>query len=290
MKNIIKIILILTILVSIYINRPLVMVKVVSGMELWSKCVFPSVFPILIISDFIMSTNLIKIVSDLLGFTFAKFFKVSKYASYVFIMSVFSGCPANAKYIKDLYDNKVIGKNECVKILSMSLLYNPLLILSITPFLSTFDSYFLIVTNIIINLVIGLINRNYKIDNITSDMKVKSFDLVNSISNSINVLLLILGSIIVFITISAIIPIDSPLIKGILEIANGIKLVGNSNYLYKYKLLFTGILMGFSGFSIIIQIKSIFKDTNLDYSLFYKSRIMHIGLFMVIIYLRTLIN
>ena len=236
-----------------------------------------------------MSTNLIKIISDLFGFIFTRFFKVSKYASYVFIMSMFSGCPANAKYIKDLYDNNVIGKNESIKILSMSLLYNPLLILSITPFLSTFDAYFLIVTNIIINLIIGLINRHYKTDDITKDINVKDFDLVNSISNSINVLLLILGSIIVFITISAIIPIDSPLFKGALEITNGIKLVDASNYLYKYKLLFTGILMGFGGFSIIIQIKSIFKDTNLDYSLFYKSRIIHIILFIIFIYLRTLI-
>lgn len=283
MKNIIKNALIVVLLILIYIKRPLVLASTIKGIELWKNSVFPSIFPILIISDLILSSNIINIISKFLGNAFEKIFKVSRYASYVFIMSVFSGCPSNAKYIKDLYDARVIDANECVKILAMSLLYNPLLILTITPFFTKKDTIFLLSTNIIINLIIGFINRNYHSSHNDQIKIKKNFDLVKSTNNAVNVLLLILGTIIIFITLSSIIPVDSPLLKGMLEITNGINMIGESNYLYKYKMLFTGILLSFGGFSIIGQIKSIFKDTSLDYSLFYKSRIIHLILFILAI-------
>lgn len=283
MKNIIKNALIVVLLILIYIKRPLVLASTIKGIELWKNSVFPSIFPILIISDLILSSNIINIISKFLGNAFEKIFKVSRYASYVFIMSVFSGCPSNAKYIKDLYDARVIDANECVKILAMSLLYNPLLILTITPFFTKKDTIFLLSTNIIINLIIGFINRNYQSSHNDQIKIKKNFDLVKSTNNAVNVLLLILGTIIIFITLSSIIPVDSPLLKGMLEITNGINMIGESNYLYKYKMLFTGILLSFGGFSIIGQIKSIFKDTSLDYSLFYKSRIIHLILFILAI-------
>ena len=65
------------------------------------------------------------------------------------------------------------------------------------------------------------------------------------------------------------------------EIYNQIKLlIEGDSY---YKLIFTVIMMSFGGLSILMQIKSILKDANLDYSLYYKSRIIHLVLFMLII-------
>ena len=57
MKNIIKSTIILIILISIYIKRPYVIMNILTGIELWKNSLFPSIFPILIISDFIMRTN-----------------------------------------------------------------------------------------------------------------------------------------------------------------------------------------------------------------------------------------
>ena len=287
MKNIIKNIIIIVILVLIFIKRPEVISSIVNGTNLWQTSILPSIFPIMIISDFILSTNLINIISNLIGPIFTKFFKISKYSAYVFIMSIFSGCPTNAKYINDLYQNNVIDKEEVVKTLSMSLLYNPILILTITSFLDYKDSIYLIICNILSNIIIGIINRNYKCNISNKDIIPKDFSLVNSISNSINVLLLILGSIITFSALNSLLPINHPLLSGILEITNGINIINTSNGLYKYKLIFTGILMGFGGFSILTQIKSIFKDTSIDYSLYYKSRIIHIILMLGFCYIKV---
>ena len=162
MKNIIKNSLVFTILIFIFIKRPEVISGILDGVDLWNKYVFPSIFPILIISDLILSTNIINLISNICGGIFKTIFKVSKYSSYVFFMSLFSGSPSNAKYINDLLVNNIIDKNEAIKILSMSLLYNPLLIISITSFLDIKDTFYLLGSNVLANIIVGLINRNYK--------------------------------------------------------------------------------------------------------------------------------
>ena len=284
-----KVSIILLIILTI-IKRPTITAAIIEAINIWITNIFPALFPILIISDLIISTDLIKIITDFIGPIFTKLFKVSKYSSYVFIMSLLSGCPSNAKYIKDLLEHNLIGKDEAIKILSMSLLYNPILILTITTYLNKKDAYLIIILNIIINLIIGLINRWQKCEiKNNTELSSKNFNLITSISKTIDTLLLVLGSLVLFIALSSIITYDHPLLDGIFEITNGIKeiaLISN----YNHQLMITGILMSFGGLSIQIQIKSILKDYNLEYSLFYKSRIIHLILFILILYLKTILG
>lgn len=287
MKNFIKNVSIIILLILVIVKRPIVINALILSLNLWSKKLFPSILPIMIISDLMLSSNIIEIISNSIGKIFTKLFKTSKYAAYVFLLSLFSGSPTNAKYINDLLINNVIDKKEAVKILSMCYLYNPLLIMSITGFLNYHDQLFLIISNVIINLIIGLINRNYKTYSLNKFNKPIKFNLVESINKAINILLLILGSVAIFIGLSAIIPVNHPLIKGIFELTNGLSSLNSFNISYNYKLLFAGILLSFGGLSIITQIKSIFKDT-IDLTLFYKSRIIHLILFILLIYIKTI--
>ena len=114
----------------------------------------------------------------------------------------------------------------------------------------------------------------------------KKFNLVNSIANTLNTLISIFGIVTFFNIINNLLPIKHPLITGIFEITNGLNLINKTNITYKYKLIYTAILMSFSGLSIITQIKSIFnKENTLNFSLFYKSRIIHLILFIILIYI-----
>ncbi|MDD2238460.1 MAG: hypothetical protein PHH51_01060 [Bacilli bacterium] len=288
MINKIKKVSIVLLIVLIIIKRPIIIGAILESINIWITNIFPSIFPFLIISDLIISTDLINSITKYIGFIFNKAFKMSKYSSYVFIMSLISGCPTNAKYIKDLLDNNLINKDEAIKILSMSLLYNPILILTITSYLEIKDSILIIIFNVIINLLIGLFNRNVE-SNYTNhvELKPKDFNIVLSISKAIDTLLLILGVLVLFNALSAIIPYSHPLITGIFEITNGIKEI---NFIdnYDLKLIFTGLLLSFGGLSIQVQIKSILKNYNLDYSLFYKSRIIHLILFLLFIYFKII--
>ncbi len=281
---------IILLIILTIIKRPTITTAIIEAINIWITNIFPSLFPILIISDLIISTDLINIITNIIGPFFSKLFKVSKYSSYVFIMSLLSGCPSNAKYTKDLLDYNLISKEEAIKVLSMSLLYNPILILTITSYLNKEDSCFIIIANIIINIIIGIINRKFYCQvKHNEKMLNRNFNLISSISKSIDTLMLVLGSLALFIALSSIIPYSHPLLDGIFEITNGIKeIVFIENY--NYQLLFTGILMSFGGFSIQTQIKSILKDYNLEYSLFYKSRIIHLALFILTLYLKVIFS
>lgn len=286
MKNIFKIIFIFTVLILIFTNRDILIISTIESIELFNKALFPSIFPIMILSDFILSTNLINILSNYIGKVFSKIFKLNKISIYPFIMSCISGSPSNSKYINDLLINNYISNNEAIKLLSMCNLYNPLLIISLTNYLKFKDSIIIIIINILINIIIGLINKNYKIDNINKEFKSKRFNLVNSISNSVNTLISIFGIVTFFNIVNNLLPIKHPLITGIFELTNGLNLVGKISVSYKYKLIYTGILLSFSGLSIITQIKSVLdKKNTLNYSLYYKSKIIHILLFIIIIYI-----
>ena len=284
MKNIIKSLIIISLFILVYLNKNVVVISVINSIDLFNKAIFPSIFPIMIISDLILSTNIINYLSNTIGIIFSKFFKLSKYSGYVFIMSMICGTPSCAKYLKDLLDNNCITKKEAQKILPMVILYNPLLIISLTTYLSFYDSCLVIIINIIINLIIGLINRNYKIEINDNKLIPKKFNLVESINNTLSTLISIFGIITTFNILNNLLPIKHPLITGILEITNGLNLVNVINTSYQNKLLYTGILLSFSGLSIITQIKSIFKKDTLDFSLFYKSRIIHLIITIVVYY------
>lgn len=289
MKNFLKNTLFLLFLTLVIINRPKVTYAILEGIKLWKNSVFPSIFPLMILSDFALSTSIINVISNTIGKPFSKIFKLSKQSSYVFLLSALSGSPTNAKYIKDLLSHQYIEKKEAEKLLAMTYLYNPILILNITSFLPVKIGVYLIITNILINIIIGIINRNNKI-NYTPTIKLEpqKFSLVESINKALNVSLLILGSIITFIALISLIPLKHPLISGIFEITNGITSLKSYDFSLKYNLIFISIMLSFGGLSIITQIKSIFINDKLNYSLFYKSRIIHLILFILIslIYLK----
>ena len=289
MKETLKNMSITLLVILVLFKRPALITAIASAINVWLNTVFPAIFPLLIISDLIMSSNLINIIQNNLNYLYTKLFKISGYGAYVFLLSLISGAPSNAKYIRDLLNAKVICNKEAIKILSMSVFYNPLLIIALTSFLTTRDQLFIIGSNILINIIIGLINRNQKIDyQVKRQLIPVNFNLINSINNAVQTLLLILGVIALFSAIGAILPINHPLLIGSLEIINGLNLT-NEITNYNHQLMFTGILLAFGSLSIQTQIKSILKDYPIEYSLFYKSRIVHLILFIIILKLRILI-
>ncbi|UKI28740.1 MAG: hypothetical protein L6V78_07745 [Clostridium sp.] len=83
-----------------------------------------------------------------------------------------------------------------------------------------------------------------------------SFSLTNSMSNAINTLLSILGSIVTFSALTSIFKINHPLFTGIFEITNGISKINTDEI---NALFMCAIMLSFGGLSIIYQIKGILK-------------------------------
>ena len=112
------------------VNKNAIVLAAGDAINIWSKSLFPVLFPTLILSDILLASGLISKIPKFFYDVYSKIFKTSPYGLFVFIVSVFGATPTNAKILKDLYDSKLIDKNSLTKILSQTIFFNPILILT----------------------------------------------------------------------------------------------------------------------------------------------------------------
>lgn len=265
------------------VNKNAIVLAAGDALNIWSKSLFPVLFPTLILSDILLASGVIDKIPKFFYDVYSKIFKTSPYGLFVFIVSVFGATPTNAKILKDLYDSKLIDKNSLTKILSQTIFFNPILIL-------TFSNLKVLIIMWVSNVLTSFILR----DALVSESLLKAsynfeFNLNKSIEKNMKTILNILGTLTVFLSLSNIVPIKNTILKtfisGILEITSGftrIKLYTVSPINDILMLTFTSL----ASFSIIMQIKSILKETKFDSKYFYTSRILTLFI-SLLIYLIT---
>lgn len=256
-----KILSILLLLLFI-IRKDAIILGSVTALNLWTNNLFPLLFPTFILSDFLLSSGIVDVISNKFGTLFSKIFKTSKYGLYIFLIGTLCGSPTNAKNIANLYNNKLISDSEVNKLLLFSSLFNPFLII-------TFGGIRCLLIFWIANIINSFLYRNiYQSNNISlNSIKRNNFNLSNSINSNINILLSILGTVTIFscIIYSLSLNVNLKLLFSLLfELTNSINLIKvffeSNTYLYL-------IAYSLGGLSIFIQIKSILKDTFINYKL-----------------------
>ena len=264
------------------INKNAIIYSASEALNIWSKSLFPVLYPTLILSDVLLASGIINKIPKVLYNIYSRIFKTSPYGLFVFLVSVFSATPTNAKILKDLYDNKLIDKNSLSKILSQTIFFNPILIL-------TFSNLKVLIIMWISNILTSFILRNKLVSNDTTlkDINFK-FNINESIEKNMKTILNILGTLTLFLSLSSIIPIKNQILKtfisGILEITSGfsrIKLYLTSPLNDIMMLIFVSL----ASFSIIMQIKSILKETKFDSKYFYVSRFITLILSLFIYFI-----
>lgn len=272
--------------------------------DIWINNIFPSLFPFFVLSEILINFGFVELISELFKPIFTKLFKINSNASFIFVMSLLSGFPSNAKYTRELYLSGKINEKEASKILMFSHFSNPLFILGTISisFLNDKKLGLLIMfSHYISNVIIGLIFRNYN----KSDIENSNFSIKNSIlkmhykrinnnkkigtiistslTNSINTLLLLLGVITTFSIITTIIDnnfhpnlLNKSIISGILEMTQGLKHVSLLNISNYYKAILITAILSFGGLSVHTQIISIIGDTKIKYTPFFIARILHV--------------
>lgn len=264
------------------VNKNAIVLAASEALNIWSKSLFPVLFPTLILSDILLASGLISKIPKFFYSVYSKIFKTSPYGLFVFIVSIFGATPTNAKILKDLYDSKLIDKNSLTKILSQTIFFNPILIL-------TFSNLKVLIIMWVANILTSFILR----DALVSENPLKAsynfeFNLNKSIEKNMKTILNILGTLTVFLSLSNIVPIRNPIMKtfisGILEITSGftrIKLYTVNPINDVLMLTFTSL----ASFSIIMQIKSILKETKFDSKYFYTSRILTLFISLLIYFI-----
>ncbi len=289
MKNKLIKITIIIFFILILIKKDIMYITIYKTTLLWFKNIVPNLLPMFIITSFIVNSNLIINICNIFGKLFNKLFNTSIYGFFVYSLSLFTGCPSNAKYIKDLLDNNLISSLESDKLLLFTTNYNPLLILSLLSFFNKFISIKILITIIISNIIVGLIYRNRKNILIKSVYNNKNINIPNIIKNTIDTLIMILGTLIFFNIIVNLLPIKNKLIKnilnGFLEITTALNNLKYLNINLYLKEILSVIYLSFGGLSIHMQIKSILP--NMNYKSYLKSRILAIAISIIIFLILT---
>lgn len=268
----------------------------------WKNNIFPSLFPFFVLSHILINYGFVELVGELFK-PFMRLFKLKGVSAFVFIMSLVSGFPSNAKYVRELYISGLINEYEGSKILTFTHFSNPLFILGTVSimFLNNKEIGILILfCHYIGNIIVGFLFRNYYVsqndDGSVSLKKAilemhkkrlsnnKSFGGIVSeaLLNGINTLLLIFGVVTFFLVVTTIIDnnIGLPkyyqsILNGIFEMTQGLKYVSLLDIPLKIKGTLSVLFISFGGLSVHMQILSILSDTKIKYFPFLVARVIH---------------
>ncbi len=249
-----------------------------------------------VLSKILIEYDFVSVLSKKGSLLFSKIFKISPNTFFIFIMALFTGFPSGSKYALDLYNKNLITKEDINKIMLFSHFSNPLFIIGtigLTFLNNKKMGLIILISHYLANIIVGLIFRNKFISknnskqiNTNKQLPFGSI-LTTSIVSSIETLLLVLGTVIIFSIVSNIIdinPIVNTIISGLLEMCNGLKKVSLLNISLLYKVILSCFFISFGGFSIHLQNFAILSELKINYKYYFLSRILQGIISILIIY------
>lgn len=304
-----------TICLIIFSNTNLLAAK--SGLVLWANSIVPVLFPFFVATELLSHTNLTYYLGKILNKFMKPIFNVRGEGSFAFIMGIISGYPIGAKIAANFRENNICSKEECERLLSFTNNSGPLFIVGtvgITMFGNSTIGFLLLITHLLASLTVGIVFKfwkyNIKYASPPKNSYVNSKDnlslsnlggiIGNSISSSINTILLIGGFVVLFSVIISIlqtsqlfnvlsncikpffsllnIPADfsNGLISGILELTNGLNIVCNIPCKkLSINIIIASFLLGLGGISILLQVWSTIAKTDLSIKPYILGKILH---------------
>ncbi len=292
-KNILNLMIILSftiLLIEVFIHKILIHNTINYSINLWLTALLPTMFPTFIITDILIHYNITEYIPKKLKKGLKYLFNISENATTIFLLSTISGFPSNARNTKTYYEKGLITKKEAEHILTITHFSNPIFILSTVGCIFLKNKklgIIILLSHYLGNILIGILTRknntpskNYTLPNKQSQKFSKI--LIQSISSSIDTLLLILGTLTSFLIVASLIienlklsPYPSTITKGILEITMGLKELSLLNLSPLYQTIISTSIISFGGLSVHLQIISQIADTDISYTPFFQARIFH---------------
>ena len=288
-----------------------------SGLVLWANSVVPSLFPFFVATELLSHTNFAYYLGRLLNRFMKPIFNVRGEGSFAFIMGIISGYPIGAKIAANFRENNICSKEECERLLSFTNNSGPLFIVGtvgISMFGNSTIGFLLLATHLLASITVGIIFRfwksNVKCSSVKNSSYVNSKDNIslsnlggiigNSISSSINTILLIGGFVVLFSVIISILQASQLLgvlsncfkplfnllniptefsngfISGILELTNGLNIVCNIHIKkISINIIIASFLLGLGGISVLLQVWSVIAKTDLSIKPYILGKLLH---------------
>ena len=270
---------ILTLILIIFIlNIKIVINSTYEASLLFFKKVFITIFPFVILCDFLIYFNYHIFIKGIFGKIINKIFNIDSNTSIIFILSIFSSHPSNAIYIKNLLDNKIIDIKVANRILIYTYFPSIAFVIGVIG-VSLYNNFkiglMLWIICFINNILIGLFLRkdNVYIESINNESKnISFFECFKlSIIKAINTSFIILGNLIVFTIIINLIvnyisinPTILSVLTGFLELTSGVISISLLDIPFNVKFALTSLILNFSSLSILFQSFSILSSYKIN--------------------------
>ncbi len=297
MKKYINILLILFfVILEIFLlsNSKIVITSFNKCLNICLYTLMPTMFASMLFSQILIKLNFEKYIPNILKICLKKLFNISDSEITIFLLSIISGYPNNAKML--------INSKNLNNIIQYTNFINPIFLICTVGgiYLNNIKfSIIILISHYIGNILLGIIlkNNNVKTNEINEE-KSKSFLNIYyySLKSTIITLSIIFSNILFFSIITAlitnIININEPLnslIIGLLEFSNGIYSLSLTNENLFIKGLLILIIITFASFSIHMQILSINDKINyIKYLLFrifniFISVIIYVFLYLILL-------
>ena len=273
-----KYIMLTLILIIFILNIKIVINSTYEASLLFFKKVFITIFPFIILCDFLIYFNYHIFIKGIFGKIINKIFNIDSNTSIIFILSIFSSHPSNAIYIKNLLDNKIIDIKVANRILIYTYFPSIAFVIGVIG-VSLYNSFkiglMLWIICFINNILIGLFLRkdNVYIESINNESKnISFFECFKlSIIKAINTSFIILGNLIVFTIIINLIvhyisinPTILSILTGFLELTSGVISISLLDIPFNVKFALTSLILNFSSLSILFQSFSILSSYKIN--------------------------
>ena len=288
-----------------------------NGLVLWANSVVPTLFPFFVATELLSHTNFAYYLGRILNRFMKPIFNIRGEGSFAFIMGIISGYPIGAKIAANFRENNICTKEECERLLSFTNNSGPLFIVGtvgISMFGNSTIGFLLLITHLLASITVGIIFRFWKYNVKSPDIKNNSYVnsknnislsnlggiIGNSISSSINTILLIGGFVVLFSVIISILKTSGLLhiladciqplfnllhipdtfttgfISGILELTNGLNIISTiPSKKLSINIIIASFLLGLGGISILLQVWSTIAKTDLSIKPYILGKLLH---------------
>lgn len=283
------------------------------GVNLCLNIIFPSLLPFFVVSRLILDTGAIRPIGRLFEPLMKPVFNLPGNAAFPLIAGWLSGYPAGAKYTADLYEKKLLTREQAQRLLAFCNNSGPLFIVGAVGtgfFGSSRIGFTLLLCHILASITIGigtgLISRIKKQPDLNKATQVENKPaalsgrlLTNAVTDSVMILLRISGTIIFFavlvqtldnIGFFRLIGKIPALVSGIdytyndtikvffagsLEITYGLYILSMSYTIpAQLKFILTGFICGFGGFSVYTQVTGVCPQ-EFELKKYFYGKVMH---------------
>ncbi len=287
----------------------------VEGVKMYFALVFPTLFPFLFLTSIISAINGTKKVANLISPITKRLFRVNGGVGYAYLMSLLCGYPVGAMLISQLKKDRLISDTESTRGSVICSTCSPSFVISaigLTAFNDLKFGVWLYLVHILTNFTVGMIFARIKKDKPTDFSGLNTKESQNmfydGVFSAINSALFVGGVVTLFyILTEALVALNilslpislfswilkdqiggKGLVLGLIEYTKGLKILSalGAN---PFTFILSGVLLNFSGVSILFQSICFLKSAKIKTATFLFSKITAVLINLVYSFLISLV-